>query len=48
MVAYNTQYKTDGVQWFAGVWFPLLHSCLQTGMMPENPTVSNCHPLHTS
>jgi len=43
--AYNTQYKTVGVQWFAGVWFSLQHFCRWTRMQPENPTVSYCQPL---
>ena len=48
MPAHNTQYKTVGVQWFAGLWFSLRLFCRWTGTHSENPTVSYCKPLATS
>jgi hypothetical protein len=41
----TTQYKTDGVQWFARVWFSRQLFCRWTGTQPENPTVSYCQTL---
>jgi hypothetical protein len=42
---HNTQYKTVGVQWFAGVWFSHQRFSRWTGTHSENPTVSYCQPL---
>ena len=41
----NTQYKTVGVQWFAGVWFALQLFPRWIRTKPENPTVSYYQPL---
>jgi len=45
--AYNTQYKTVGVQWFARVWFSLQLFPWWIQTQPENPTVSYCKTLPT-
>jgi len=45
MAAHNTQYKTVGVQWFAGVWFLLQLFPRWTSTRSEIPTVSYCQTL---
>ncbi len=39
ITVYDTQYKAVEVQWFAGVWFSLQHSCRWTSTKPENPPI---------
>ena len=44
----STQYKTVGVQWFAGVWFFRMHFLRWIQTRSENPTVSYCQTLVAS
>jgi len=43
--AHNTQYKTVGVQLFAGLWFSRQRFPRWIQTQPENPTVSYCQTL---